>query len=643
MYQDVTSSYAEKINNESRTFIAKLEFSSGDVMETDVRSIKLTSQANSGTDTVEIGGVVSTQLDIEAHSPDFSITGKEFKLYFGLQLDGNVEYVPMGVFIPQKPTYSQDKSIVTFTAYDRMVSKLEKAYNTEIEKYPADAKNILQEISTMSGVPIGNLDALPDGLRIKARTDQSDTGKQISAPFSGCTYREAIGYIAQMYGMFSTINRNGELELRWYKDVNYEINNDRIFEGEFSDKYTLKKIECATSSKTLTAGKGETGISISNPLMTQAILDGIFEKIGNMSYLPYVGTYLGDPRIELGDIITVNGNKVPVMSIKHDFDGGITTEIGCYGNTEEEENNPNGPTQSKLDKISEELSNIGENVVYEYTNSKKLTITSAEQNIILIRYMASKDTKAEFKAEILVNVNATQKTVTANDASGNTITFLSDGKAVLVLTYRINNEKLVTHIPVETLQSGKHIITLFYQINSIKGDSVNRFEVLAQIEGGTAVVEVGGIIATISGNGFVGEVDWDGTIEIEEKFKGISLDDSKVKLGSFAETIIAKTKGPDTEGFAEQFAGIALTDSLIEIAGMKEMLGSKYTIRTHTISTQYKQRSVYSQEYVNDAEDTFKMRTDYKYISEEQTIDSGRMETISLDFTQYTAESVVIS
>ena len=89
--------------------------------------------------------------------------------------------------------------------------------------------------------------------------------------------------------------------------------------------------------------------------------------------------------------------------------------------------------------------------------------------------MASKDTKAEFKAEILVNVTATQKTVTANDASGNTITFLSDGKAVLVLTYRINNEKLVTHIPVETLQSGKHIITLFYQINSIKEDSVNRF------------------------------------------------------------------------------------------------------------------------------------------------------------------------
>ena len=443
--------------------------------------------------------------------------------------------------------------------------------------------------------------------------------------------------------MFSTINRNGELELRWYKDVNYEINNDRIFEGEFSDQYTLKKIECATSSKTLTAGKGETGISISNPLMTQAILDGIFEKIGNMSYLPYVGTYLGDPRIELGDIITVNGNKVPVMSIKHDFDGGITTEIGCYGNTEEEENNPNGPTQSKLDKISEELSNIGENVVYEYTNSKKLTITSAEQNIILIRYMASKDTKAEFKAEILVNVNATQKTVTANDASGNTITFLSDGKAVLVLTYRINNEKLVTHIPVETLQSGKHIITLFYQINSIKGDSVNRFEVLAQIEGGTAVVEVGGIIATISGNGFVGEVDWDGTIEIEEKFKGISLDDSKVKLGSFAETIIAKTKGPDTEGFAEQFAGIALDNMSLKIADLSEHIGSAETIRSHTISTEYKKQSDYSQKYISDTDGTFKLCTNYKYISEEQEIDSGKMETISLDFTQYIVERVVIS
>ena len=643
MYQGVTSSFLEKINMESRTFIAKLEFSSGDVMDTGVRNIKLTSLANSGNDTVEIGGVVSTQLDVEAQSPDFSITGKEFKLYFGLQLDGEVEYVPMGIFIPQKPTYSQDKSIVTFTAYDRMVSKFEKAYNTEIEKYPAEAKSILQEISTMSGVPLGNLDALPDGLKIKARTDKSDTGKQISAPFSGCTYREAIGYIAQMYGMFSTINRNGELELRWYQDIDYEVNSDRIFEGEFSDQYTLKKIECATSSKTLTVGKGETGISISNPLMTQTILDSIFKKIGNMSYLPYVGTYLGDPRIDLGDIITVNGSKVPVMSIKHDFDGGITTEVGCYGHTEEEENNPNGPTQSKLDKISEELSNIGENVVYEYTNGKKLSIRSAEQNIILIRYMASKDTKAEFKAEILVNVTAVQKTVTANDASGNAITFQVDGKAILVLTYRINNEKLVTHIPVETLQSGKHIITLFYQINNIKGDSVNRFEVLAQIEGGTADIEMGGIIATISGNGFVGEVDWDGTIEIEEKFKGIELGNSGIKTGNFSEAVSTKVKGPEPAGFSEVFSGITLSNSLIQIAGMKETLGSKDTIRTHTISTQYRQRSVYSQEYVNDADDLFKLRTDYKYISEEQTIDSGRMEAIPLDFTQYTVESVVIS
>ena len=115
------------------------------------------------------------------------------------------------------------------------------------------------------------------------------------------------------------------------------------------------------------------------------------------------------------------------------------------------------------------------------------------------------------------------------------------------------------------------------------------------------------------------------------------------QIGNFTETVSAKTKEPETSGLSEVFAGIALTDSLIEIAGMKETLESKDTIRTHTISTQYKQGSVYSQEYVNDAEDTFKMRTDYKYISEEQTIDSGRMETISLDFTQYTAESVVIS
>lgn len=544
MYQDVTSSFEEKVNNVSRTFFTKLVFSDTEVIDSGMRNYKLSQQANSGTDTIELGGTVSAQIDVEAFSTEFSVISREFQLYLGIETDSAVEYIPIGIYMPQKPTYSQDKSIVTFTAYDRMVSRFERPYNTEITAYPVDAKKILQEISAMSGVPLGNLNDLPDGVKVKARTIKyGDSGKQVVAPFSGCTYRAAIGYIAQLYGRFATMNRSGELELRWYREVDYDVTADRIFNGEFGDQYTLKKIECTVTDGTLTAGDGETGISITNPVMTQEILDDIFGEIGGMSYLPYTGTFLGDPRVDLGDIITVNGNAVPVMSIKQDYDGGLTTEIGCYGNTEEEEDNPNGPTQQAIDRINEELANISGIVVYEYSNEDAVGISADEKSIIRIRYMAQKDTKAEFKAEILLNVLASAETVTATDSSGITVAFQMDGKAVLTLVYKINQEKLVTHIPVETLGSGKHIINLFYQINNIKEDTVNRFEVLAKIDGGTADIAAGGIIATISGDGFAHEVNWDGNLEIAETYIGFTV--GRIKINKMTESLSAKKYTPD--------------------------------------------------------------------------------------------------
>lgn len=463
MYTDVSDAYKSKIAESSRTFRAKIAFGTTELTG-EIRTVTVEGQSNSDKETISIGGTVAQTVNIDmTYDSGVSIAG-EFDLAVGLLLnDESVEYVPMGVFTPQKPIYSQDKSTVSFTAYDRMVSRFERTYSTEITSYPADAKEILQEISTMTGVQLGNLADLPDGVMVKARTVKfGDNGKQVVAPFSGCTYRAAIGYIAQLYGRFATMNRVGELELRWYREVEYQVNGDRIFDGEFGDRYTLKKIECVTTDGTLTAGEGETGISITNPVMTQGILDNIFSEIGEMNYLPYTGSYLGDPRIDLGDIITVDGNSVPVMSIMQDYDGGLTTEIGCYGHTEEEENNPNGPTQQAIERIQAELENISGIVVYEYSNEKEVQISASEERIILIRYMAVEDTKAEFKAEILLDVSAAAETITTSDSTGDTVTFQIDGKAVITLTYRINSEKFVTHIPVETLGSGKHIITLFF-------------------------------------------------------------------------------------------------------------------------------------------------------------------------------------
>lgn len=356
MYQNTSTEFNNIIEGDGRTFYARLVC--GDEILTRFMSAKLTSQANEDTNTISIGGTVSSFIEVSMEKPDTLLTGKEYSFEIGLMVGEAMEWVPMGVFTPQKPQESD--GLVTFTAYDRMVSKLSGAYFTDITSYPADGKVILQEIAAKTGISLGNLNDLPSGVMVPMRTQTGEEGTTTANPFDGYTYREAVKYLAQMYGKFATFNRSGELEFRWYTESGFATN--RLYaEPETSESvYTLQKITCTAGENTLTAGSGTTGISIENPVMTQEILDNVFSKIGGMEYLPTTCSFFGDIRLDLGDIVTVQGRtgierKVPVMSLSVDFDGGITTDIGSYGNTEEEESQTKGPTATALDRVYTDL------------------------------------------------------------------------------------------------------------------------------------------------------------------------------------------------------------------------------------------------------------------------------------------------
>lgn len=356
MYQNTSKEFNSIIEGDGRTFYARMVY--GDEILNRFISIKLTSQANEDTNTISIGGAVSSFIEVSMEKPDTLLTGKEYSFEIGLMVGEAMEWVPMGIFTPQKPKESD--GIVTFTAYDRMVSKLSGAYFTDITGYPTDGKVILQEIATKTGIPLGNLDDLPGGVMVPMRTQTGEEGTTTAKPFDGYTYREAVKYLAQMYGKFATFNRDGELEFRWYTESGF--NTNRLYaEPESAESvYTLQKIICTVGENTLTSGSGITGISIENPVMTQEILNNVFTQIGGMEYLPTTCSFFGDIRLDLGDIITVQGRtgterKVPVMSLSVDFDGGIITDIGSYGNTEGEESQIKGPTATALDRVYTDL------------------------------------------------------------------------------------------------------------------------------------------------------------------------------------------------------------------------------------------------------------------------------------------------
>jgi hypothetical protein len=322
------------------------------------------------------------------------------------------------------------------------------------------------------------------------------------------------------------------------------------------------------------------------------------------------------------------------MSITQDYDGGLTTGIGSYGKTEEEENNPNGPTQQAIEQIKAELENISGITVYEYSNEQEIKLSDSEEEIILIRYVAEEDTKAEFKAEILVNVAAAADTVSATDSNGSVITFQTDGKAVITLTYRINQEEQVTHIPVETLGSGYHIITLFYQINGIKGDTVNSFEVLAQVENGTADIAIGGIVATVSGDGFANtEIPWDGHIEVEDTISTISVS-PKITMIAPEDYVTTNVKDP-AEAHMSDTIGTIEVSPVITLITPVDAIAIRNIVQSYTVSVDREETYEYDRTHVDTSDNAFALRISYDYISHEEEIDSGHLSVVEIPASDF--------
>lgn len=103
---------------------------------------------------------------------------------------------------------------------------------------------------------------------------------------------------------------------------------------------------------------------------------------------------------------------------------------------------------------------------------------------------------------------------------------------------------------------------------------MNRFEVLARIENGTADISVGGIIATISGNGFANEVTWDGTIEIEDTYEMLKLGEL-LSMANMSDVVTAETTTPASRGITETMQAIQLNAS-ITIGTMQESISTEW-------------------------------------------------------------------
>ena len=375
MYQS-SEAFGNWIQQDSRTFQARITLEGKTITE-GILSIRING-GSSSEDDFSLGSAVSRYVELEIEKTGMRFEGYEFSLELGL----NGEYIPMGYFTAEKPKGDEER--LSITAYDRMV-KTERACFLELP----DSTNtvaVLKGVGTITGVEV-----VTEGL----------TAIPMKKPV-GYTCREVLSYVAQLYGGFAICNRAGKIEIKSYEDNGYTVTAGRYWDSFTHNDlpFVLGKITCYTGKDkegeniSIHVGDGVRGIYFSNPFMDQTALDNIWGKLKDYTYMPGSFRFLGDPRIDPWDVLTVkdrNGNsyKVPAMKLTQEYDGGLSTEVEAVGKTEAEQSTGfTGPNTQNMDRLYAQL------VLIDHAMINKLDVDTAK-----ITY-ATIDNLNALKAEI---------------------------------------------------------------------------------------------------------------------------------------------------------------------------------------------------------------------------------------------------
>lgn len=518
-----------------------------------------------GNSEIELGAVYAAEMGISLFLDidRYTLEDAKVELTYHLRLaDGSYEAVPMGIF--EVSEANRTAHVLELKAYDYML-RFDRDFNGF--ETIGTAYGMMALCSTACGVELAQsqeeIEALPNGSELLSIYPENDIE----------TYRDVLYFTAQVLGGFFCINREGRLEFRQYGNTPVmEIMQKHRFSSSFSDFITRYTAVSSTNLRTQTAEyytlEEDDGLTMNlgiNPLLQfgleetrEELCRNILTSLSVVNYVPFDSDTIGNPALDLGDVLTFSGGQVDAQQIT--CVTSFTVKIGGRQSLKCVGKNPRlSQAKSKNDKnISGLLNQIeaGKIGIHTFTNASEYTIGETDVRIISIEFASKEENHAQFFGQVVVDVvadtversanaagtivvpfpeaftdigmeeDADTSTDTAEEApSGKTevsvdvslpVNWMEDGKAVCYVTFEMNNAEILLHHPVETWHSGKHILSLYYPIENIVPNITNTFNVYLRMEDGSGSVEIGGCIASISGQAMAAAAAWDGRIDIEE-------------------------------------------------------------------------------------------------------------------------------
>lgn len=579
-------------------------------------------------DEMEIGSVNAAEMKITLFNniDRYTLMDAEVRLTYHLRIDENtVEDVPMGVFIVTEA--NRNIKTLELVGYDRMLL-LDKEFSvTDMVGTPYQ---ILHLIAEACGIVLEQSEQ-----QIKALTNGTETFS-IYTDNDIETWRDVLFYLAQAMCCFASFNREGKLELKQYGMTPvFEVNNTHRFTSSFSDFKTRYTAVSSTNLRTQMAEyyalETDDGLTMNlgtNPILQygleatrKRIIERIIYKLAEFEYVPFDSTTIGNPALDIGDVIVNRGGHADEDSYY------CITEYECRINGKQTlkgvGKNPRlASAKSKNDKnISGLINQAEENkiIYYKFVNAYDINVASTPTEVISIAYVAVEDTTAMFMAQILIET-------TPDD---------EEEDVILKVTYKKGLEEETTFYPIETFKDGKHIMALLYPI-TVGQNTDNTFSVYMNIIGsGSAIIKAGNIRATISGQGLAAGLNiWDGKITVEDEFSEFLWNIPGFTAERYVDYPSIVLKNPVRPSLTSEFGRVAFGQLVFKVNELNENLNAEPMVRSFTVDYIYP--PAYDERYIEVVDNAFCLISDF-YVpsSTEGTINYGRTSVLSINTEQF--------
>lgn len=620
----------------------------------------------SGSSEIELGSVFASEMGISLFldADRYSLENAEVTLDFHMTLpDGTIETVPMGIFYVAEA--NRKIKTLELKAYDGMLN-FEKPYNkAQSSGYPYD---FLSMMSTDCKVDLAQsqaeIEALPNGTELLGVYPDNDIE----------TWRDFLHYLSQALGCFAEVNREGKLQLIQYGNAPVcTVNNTHRYSSSFSDFVTRYTAINSTNRRTNTAEyyalDPDDGLTMNlevNPLLQfgldetrKRILNNLLNTIAVIEYVPFDSDTIGDPALDPGDVLTFSGGQADetkiaaITSINVKINGKCT--LKCVGK------NPRlAEAKSKNEKNLTGLINSVETTkmaTYSYVNAMGYTLGEEKIQIVNIEYATQEETDCEFKAAILLKVEAPEdpRSVSAKgtgttilpeettDGSGTAknkelattvtvpVNWTEDGQSVVTVYYVVDGHEVEEFHPKETWHSGQHILNLFYPLLDMQEKTLHTFEVWISIAPGVATIDAQCIIASITGQGLGAQDRWNGRIDASDDMPLILF--SGMQHWTLNGEVVASVDAPTETGASDQIGKILMTGMSLHL--ISDNLRVFTPVVHDVIDTSDKRKMSYSTVYV--ADDTqFELRKAYEISGGvEKDLDRGRMDSLTISTTDF--------